>query len=231
MFWKKARETYKNIENEDNDIQKYFAVMDKIQSDGYKGIMGKVQDIGHQYTQKYISKEDKVLEIGFGKGRSSNFFKWNKDNYYPTELNEKYITPKIWNLYKNATLADATSLPFEDNYFDKIVTVYNLEHIENIDKVFAEFKRVLKKDGEILIALPCEDGLLWNLGRELTTRRIFIKKYNINYDKVIAYEHVHNLEFLRRKIHVFFAVDEEKYYPFLIPSIDMNLIYTCKCKV
>jgi len=231
MFWKKARKNYSNVTTDDNDIQKYFEVMNQIQSDGYNGIMGYIQDFGHKYVQNNINKNEKVLEIGFGKGRSSKYFKWEKKDYYPSELNEKYVTPQIWNSYKNATLADATNLPFEDNYFDKVVTIYNLEHIEDTDKVLAELKRVLKKDGEVLIALPCEDGFLWNMGRELTTRRIFTKKYKINYDKVIAYEHVHNLEFLRRKIRESYFICEEKYYPFFIPSINMNLIYTCKCKI
>lgn len=231
MFWKKARKKYKSITSKDNDIQNYFTIMDKIQSDGYSGVMGYIQDFGHKYVQNNINKNDKVLEIGFGKGRSSKYFKWNKKDYYPTELNKKYITPEIWNLYEHSKLADATNLPFEDNFFDKIVTVYNLEHIKDIDKVLLEFKRVLKNEGELLIALPCEDGLLWNLGRELTTRRIFMKKYKINYDKVIAYEHIHSLEYLRKKIDTFFIVNEERYYPFFIPCIDLNLIYTCKCKI
>lgn len=230
MFWKQLHHKYKDINSNDPDIQKYFQIMDRLQSDGYNGLMGKIQDIGHKYVAKYTANGGRILEIGFGKGRSNNFFRGDIDNYFPLDINEKYVDQKTWGQYKNATIGSATKLPFEDNTFDQVVSIYNLEHIQDIDQALSEIRRVLKKKGEFIVALPCEDGFLWNVGRALTSRRVFKKKYKINYDKVIAFEHRHNLRTLIGKLTNYFNVKEERYFPCYIPIIDINLIYTCRCE-
>lgn len=50
--------------------------------------------------------------------------------------------------------ANCTSLPFADNRFDRIVSFETLEHLEPQDEMLAEFRRVLKTDGLLLISSP-----------------------------------------------------------------------------
>jgi ubiquinone/menaquinone biosynthesis C-methylase UbiE len=45
----------------------------------------------------------------------------------------------------------AENLPFEESSFDVIVTLMALHHLENIDKAFQEFSRVLNKDGAYVV--------------------------------------------------------------------------------
>lgn len=49
---------------------------------------------------------------------------------------------------------DGKTLPFPDGYFDAVVSFEVFEHIFNIDEVFAEIKRVLKPNGQMLITVP-----------------------------------------------------------------------------
>ncbi|MDP3963138.1 MAG: methyltransferase domain-containing protein [bacterium] len=51
-------------------------------------------------------------------------------------------------------VADLESLPFPDASFDKIVAVDIIQHVKHPEKVFAEFRRVLKPSGELLITFP-----------------------------------------------------------------------------
>jgi ubiquinone/menaquinone biosynthesis C-methylase UbiE len=53
---------------------------------------------------------------------------------------------------------NAENLEFEDNAFDLVSISYSLHHLENIDKVLAETKRVLKPDGYIIIQEMFCDG-------------------------------------------------------------------------
>lgn len=223
MFWKKAKKTYGNIKENDPDIIKYNQIVENLQKTGYKGILAYIQDMGHKFVSSKTSK-GKILEIGFGRGRQAKFFKGNKDNYFPTEINNNYEN-SIWRIFKNFKICDAKNLPFKEEYFDKVVSIYNLEHIDDVDKVLKEVNRVLKKNGKFIVILPCEDGFFWNIGRELTTRRIYSKKYNLNYDKVIAYEHKYNLKLLLKKLQNNFKLVKKKYYPFFIPLKDFNLVY------
>lgn len=51
-------------------------------------------------------------------------------------------------------VADIRELPFENNTFDKIVSLDTLEHISDDNGVFREFNRVLKPKGRLIATLP-----------------------------------------------------------------------------
>jgi len=51
-------------------------------------------------------------------------------------------------------VADCTSLPFDDNEFDRVVSFETLEHLAEHDQLMAEFRRVLKPDGLLILSSP-----------------------------------------------------------------------------
>ena len=51
-------------------------------------------------------------------------------------------------------LADSESLPFNDNTFDAITAGFGVRNFENLNKGLSEMKRVLKKDGIVVILEP-----------------------------------------------------------------------------
>jgi ubiquinone/menaquinone biosynthesis C-methylase UbiE len=53
---------------------------------------------------------------------------------------------------------DARHLKFEDNSFDTVCISYSLHHLENIDEVLTEMKRVLKPHGYFLVQEEFSDG-------------------------------------------------------------------------
>ena len=72
---------------------------------------------------------------------------------------------------------DGKNLPFPDNHFDFIFSSNVLEHIKNIDDLFVEFSRVLKKDGASLHIMPSGAWRFWtNITNylELTQRLIIL---------------------------------------------------------
>lgn len=66
-----------------------------------------------------------------------------------TEKN-KQVTPDV--------IADIkkSNLPFENEHFDEVVFMHCIEHIEKFwwPKFFEEFRRVLKKDGRLIMGYP-----------------------------------------------------------------------------
>jgi ubiquinone/menaquinone biosynthesis C-methylase UbiE len=50
--------------------------------------------------------------------------------------------------------ADVTRLPFGDDRFDAVVSFETLEHLEAQDAMLAEFRRVLKPEGFLLVSTP-----------------------------------------------------------------------------
>lgn len=58
-----------------------------------------------------------------------------------------------------AFMEDVTNLPFENEFFDLVVAIEVLEHIENDKKAFSEIARVLKPSGFFLFSVPLKKEL------------------------------------------------------------------------
>jgi len=232
MFWKAARAAYAGITADDDDIRRYLAISSEFQQSGNEGIVGKIHDIGHRWIAER-AKTGKTLEIGFGSGRHQSFFRGRREDYFPSEYSSWHFSSEPWRAVRGHGVgADARRLPYRDNAFDNVVSIYNLEHIDDLQGVFAEVSRVLRPGGKFLIALPCEGGLMWNVGRELTTRRAFQKQYGINYDKAIAFEHVRDFAGVVGEIRKSrrFTIERTSLYPFLIPTHHLNLVACLDCR-
>lgn len=227
MFWARAREKYGAVTADDADIRKYAEVSDQLQQDGYRGLVGQIQDLGHRWIAAR-TPPGQVLEIGAGTGRHSRFLRGNPNRFVITEYSARNFSAAPFPGAHSASYVrcDARRLPFADASFDAVISIYNLEHITNLSVVLREVRRVLRRDGAFLVALPCEGGLAWNLGRELTTRRTYGRKYGINYDKVIAFEHVWDFEGVRKQLEQsgLFNLRTASFLPFGIPTPHVNLV-------
>lgn len=79
----------------------------------------------------------------------------------------KLIKKKI--PYGKFQVADATKLPYKQNFFDQIYCLEVLEHVDKPQQIVKEMKRVLKKNGRGIILVPTNNTLfrfmwfLWTL--------------------------------------------------------------------
>lgn len=72
--------------------------------------------------------------------------------YFSDKVNNGYIS-------KNGAICeDITNLTFEDNSIDIMISSDVLEHVCNIEKAFAETKRVLKHGGKHFFTIPMYNG-------------------------------------------------------------------------
>jgi ubiquinone/menaquinone biosynthesis C-methylase UbiE len=202
------------------------------------GFRSKLFRQSHLLMEKYnFGTVDKILEIGGGSIPHINFIKHKFNSYYSLEVDcgakiDLYINknyPKIiFNYY------DGKNIQFNEGFFDRIVISHCLEHILEPEKFINEMLRVLKKGGVISIALPCDPGILWRIGRLLlkTNRRIkekFFLQKNIEVsDYINATEHVNSIFNLYAIIKEKFNVKKEICYPFNVKLFDLNLFYICQ---
>lgn len=232
MFWKKARARYAHVTADDPDVRRFHEVVSESQREGYSGVVGWIQDLGHRWVASRRPR-GRVLEIGFGQGRHARFFSGDRSEYFVSEMSATHMSSPDWaEVRARAIVCDARRLPYKSASFNAVISIYNLEHIGGLQEVLSEVHRVLRLHGRFLIALPCEGGLAWNLGRELTTMRYFRDRYGINYDKIIAYEHVWDLGGVIEQIERsgLFSVQVRRYYPFLLPSVHVNLVACLECR-
>jgi SAM-dependent methyltransferase len=226
VFWKTARERYAGVTADDPDVRVFLERSADFQNEAYSGLGAWIQDLGHRWVAGRTGP-GRALEIGFGAGRHSRFFSGNIADHFVSDYTAVHISSAAWRAALGRCVrCDARRLPFAAGTFNTVISIYNLEHIADLQAVLREVRRVLAVGGRFLVAMPCEGGLAWNLGRELTTRRLFQKRYQINYDKVIAFEHVWDFEGVEAQLHEsrLFDVRRRAFFPFGLPSSHLNLI-------
>ena len=97
------------------------------------------------------SKKIKILDIGCGSGEISRFF--NNLDYIGIDVNPDYIefARKIYK--KNFEVMNAQKLRFKKRYFDYVVIIGVLHHMDdkNCNLILNEITRVIKDNGKIII--------------------------------------------------------------------------------
>ncbi|HMN23019.1 MAG: class I SAM-dependent methyltransferase [Ignavibacteriaceae bacterium] len=100
-------------------------------------------------------KFDSILEIGCGTGKNTNFFSEIADKVNAIDFSEGMILKakeKIKSGNVQFTQADIIhKLPIETSTIELVACSLILEHIENLDLIFSEANRCLKKKGKIFI--------------------------------------------------------------------------------
>lgn len=99
----------------------------------------------------------KVLEIGCGTGNVSSFLARNGYRVTGCEVYKEAID-KAWPGYDKVQ-GDAATLPFRDNTFDVVGMFDVLEHFNDELPLLKEARRVLKKDGILVVTVPARREL------------------------------------------------------------------------
>lgn len=122
--------------------------------------------------------------------------------------------------------ADASNIPFEDFYFDKVICSQTLEHVDNPDRVVKEMFRIVKPGGIVVISVPNEKVLS-------IFKKLFVKigLFNLlfpNLEPRSSSWHIQN--FNKRDIckilNKYFIIQRFKYVP--IPFIGPEMVIKCK---
>jgi len=120
---------------------------------------------------------------------------------------------------------DVYNLPFQDHSVDCILSIYHFEHLRKLGEGVREIHRVLKPEGELLLGFPLEGGILYRIGRRLTSKRYMEKKYQIDYEAIVHWEHCNDFIEIEKKLKEIFSVGERHYLPFpFLPFAQMNVI-------
>lgn len=125
-------------------------------------IIGKLYRRRVEMCLDQLTGGDCVLEVGFGSGLTF------------INLSEKYTSihgidltadpQAISEVFKRRSIqtelcsGNVLALPYPDNYFDSVLLISILEHLQPTDlkKAFAEIHRVLKPSGQLVYGVPCE---------------------------------------------------------------------------
>lgn len=222
-----------DINDTDLDWIKWLAFYNDFYEKTQKNGLGKIiNDWGYNVIKEVNLEGSYVLEIGAGNLPHIKYWNGIPSKYHLVDVDDKFLETSDNRL---SELDIVTSLHhirrgqspvIDDESLDVIFTFYSLEHIFDLEKHLKFYYSKLKKGGLLIGAIPNEGGLAWGLGRCLTTRRFVHKNTNINYDKVICWEHQNYCDDILKKILASGFQKKRRYgYPFgsLAPK-DLNLV-------
>jgi SAM-dependent methyltransferase len=104
------------------------------------------------FAKEFKLSDRAVLEIGSGRGYLQDVV----ENY--TGLDISSSVARFY--HKKFVLGSATALPFPDNSFDGIWTIWVFEHVPNPEQAFREARRVTRDKG-IIFLLPAWNCSSW----------------------------------------------------------------------
>ena len=113
-----------------------------------------------------LTPGERVLEIGFGTGVT---FPHRHEQFKEIHgLDLTADTDRITAIWKQhgigvqLKLGNILEMPYPDNYFDSVLLISILEHLQPAEQAaaFAEIKRVLKPGGQVVYGVPIERGLM-----------------------------------------------------------------------
>lgn len=169
-------------------------------------------------VEKYIKKDDVVLDIGCGSG-SLDYYLANKVRFvYGIDISENAISI----CKKTAKNLGISNVSFETmdfpkvspkKQFDFIICSEVLEHIEDDEGALRRIYSILKKRGTLIISVPSQDAPLYRLG--------LLKKF----DKEVGHVRRYKVGRLNDKLEKigFKVIEVNK-----IEGILRNLLYTNK---
>lgn len=128
-------------------------VWDAISRDWSRLRRGKFKKV-YWFFSKYARNKGRILEIGCGNGRNLIPFVEIGCEAYGIDFSSKMLNearkfcPKA--KYKKA---DIRKIPFNEDYFDYVLSVASLHHVKDGRKALNEMYRIMKKEGLGLITV------------------------------------------------------------------------------
>ena len=127
----------------------------------------------------YLREKDRILDLGCGTGRYAELFKNKNMEYIGADIAEEQIkiARKKHPEAKFQTI-DPLNLSFPDNYFDKIYSIAVFHCIPSKEyraKFLEEIKRILKRDGLLILTVWKSNRWNWFLLFKYTTLKLIGK--------------------------------------------------------
>ena len=185
----------------------------------------KMESWMHKKTSSINGKD--ILELGAG---NLNHIVYEK------HYNNYDVVEPFSDLYKNSPNLPLVrnifnSLSEVNNKYDKIVSIATLEHLVDLPKEIQLCKGLLQKGGTFQVAIPCEGELAFKLGWMFTTGISFRLKHNLDYSKLMKYEHVNNISEIYNILENNFNIVKFQRSPFILPLKHFSFYAYFECKL
>lgn len=153
---------------------------------GYEELHREEQEKKIQIIKEHfnVKPKNKLLDVGCGTGLST--IPWNCE-VYGLDPSKKLLEKAEKKLHQNSNWvnASAENIPFNDNFFDIVISITAIQNFDNLNKGLDEIKRVGKPNAKFVLTF-----LKASLRRDIIEKTIeskFNVKEKIEEEKDIIY--------------------------------------------
>ena len=226
LIYKKFPKSRKPLSNE------YLRIYEEHYKDNRegKGLFNFLSSGMESWAHKIISKKkfekSKILEVGAG---TLNHLKYEKSfsEYDIVEPFKKLFNDNPEKKKINAIYDSISKI--ENKQYDRIISIMTFEHLENLPEVVEKCHELLKEDGLMQIAIPCEGELAFKLGWKLTTGISFRLKYGLDYSTIMSHEHLNTQKEILIVLKNFFNIRKFQRSPCILPLKNLSFYSYIEC--
>lgn len=192
------------------------------------GKYGWIERFNHRYPLRSRSAAGsglRTIEIGAGLGEQLEYEDLSVQEYTCVELRSD-MAARVRERYPSVKMiiGDCQErLPFADDSFDRAIAVHVLEHLPDLPRALDELQRLVRPGGQISVVIPCDPGFVYNLGRSLTAKRAFERRYGQPYSVFVRREHINSPAEILELLSARFKIVHRRFFPLLVPSVNLNL--------
>lgn len=186
--------------------KEYQAIYDQHYSENRNGktkasyFSSKLEHWLHNKVAKTSSADKKTLEIGAG---TLNQLDFEQPTVYDIVEPYKKLFEDSPNLkYVRNVYSDISEI--SDEKYDRITAVACFEHIDNLPDVVQKCVELLDKNGTVCISIPNEGRFLWKFAYTMTTGREFKKRFGLEYETLMRYEHINSADEIEQILKYYF---------------------------
>ena len=178
----------------------------------------------HKQVAKSSASHLKTLEIGAGT--------LNQLGYEDTETYDVVEPFKL--LYLDSPMLGRVRSIFEDikevppeRRYDRITSVATFEHVLDLPDVVARSCTLLNPAGGLYVSIPDEGRFLWRLAYKLTTGVEFKRRYGLDYEVIMNYEHCNTADEVEEVLRHFYDQVSMKLFG-ISKTFAFYRFYSCK---
>jgi len=110
--------------------------------------------------------QGRILDLGCGSGRLLVLFLEKGWEVYGVDISKAACISTKKKVGKNVFCGELEDQNFPSDFFDMVILWHVIEHIPDPRKVLKEIRRILKKDGILVLALPNIESLQFKIFRK-----------------------------------------------------------------
>lgn len=167
---------------------------------------------GHRNVAKTVQRVGQKGTLEIGAGTLNQFqFERKKGRYDIVEPYKMLYENSQYRDLIDHTYTDISDVPLSEKY-DRITSVYCFEHVLNLPDVIRRGALLLTDRGVLSIAIPNEGRFLWKFAYQNTSGREFRRRYGLDYDVMMHYEHVNTADEIEILLRYYFKKVDMKLF-------------------